>query len=49
MSEQSCGDLKMERFRLVLRSFNEGGWKATLKLPFPSHQQSLFSQILPDS
>ncbi len=31
----------MERFRLVLRSFNEGGWKATLKLPFPSHH--LFS------
>ena len=23
-------------------------WVATLKLPFPSHQQSLFSQILPD-
>ena len=38
----------MERFRLVLRSFNEGGWKATLKLPFPSPQQSHFSQILPD-
>ena len=29
MSENSCRDLKMERFRLVLRSFNEGGWKAT--------------------
>ena len=25
MSENSCCDQKMERFRLVLRSFNEGG------------------------
>jgi len=23
-------------------------WVATLKLPFPTHQQSFFSQILPD-
>ena len=60
MSENSYCDLKMERFRLVLRSFNEGGWlfstpchgiavrQRRIKLPFPSHQQSLFSQILPD-
>ena len=27
MSENSCRDLKMERFRLVLHSFSEGGWQ----------------------
>ena len=27
MAENSCCDLQMERFRLVLRSFSEGGWE----------------------
>jgi len=26
MAENSCCDLQMERFRLVLHSFSEGGW-----------------------
>jgi len=27
MAENSCCDLQMERFRLVLHSFSEGGWQ----------------------
>ena len=27
MAENSCYDLQMERFRLVLHSFSEGGWQ----------------------
>ena len=60
MSEISCCDLKTGRFGLVRRSLGEGGWlfstpchgiavrRRRIKLPFSSHQQSFFSQILPD-
>ena len=60
MPEKPCCDLKTERLWLVRRSLGEGGWlfstpchgiavwRRRIKLPFSSHQQSFFSQILPD-